>query len=256
MKARKSKKVELKIEELDEVKDPLSECGLRGRELYLHQKNNVLKMEYQEQTKERVFTYGNRTTKVFTNMGILNDKVGSGKTLAVVSLLSRSKMKNEPLEERYFYPWTIDMGSNHYFSYITEEKISFRPLNLNIIVCSSSIFQQWANELGKTDLTYKKIIKTADISELDKSSLERLDVIIVTYNRYRDFASYLTNLYRTENIGFTRLIFDELQLTGVLPMTKAKFYWIISATLPYDDAGFSNRSLYNNAICTIMSGVK
>jgi hypothetical protein len=39
-------------------------------------------------------------------------------------------------------------------------------------------------------------------------------------------------------------------------MTKAKFYWIISATLPYDDVGFSNRSLYNNAICTIMSGVK
>jgi superfamily II DNA or RNA helicase len=256
MKSRKSKKVELKIEELDEVKEPLNDWGLRGRELYLHQKNNVLKMEYQEQTKERVFTYGNRTTKIFTNMGILNDKVGSGKTLAVVSLLSRSKVKNEPLEERYFYPWTIDMGSNHYFSYITEEKISFRPLNLNIIVCSSSIFQQWANELGKTDLTYKKIIKTADISELDKSSLESLDVIIVTYNRYRDFASYLTNLYRTENIGFTRLIFDELQLTGVLPMTKAKFYWIISATLPYDDAGFSNRSLYNNAICTIMSGVK
>ena len=129
-------------------------------------------MEYQEQTKERVFTYGNRTTKIFTNMGILNDKVGSGKTLAVVSLLSRSKMKNEPTEEelpgtgikreeKYFYPWTIDMGSNHYFSYITEEKISFRPLNLNIIVCSSSIFQQWANELEKTDLTYKKIIKTA-----------------------------------------------------------------------------------------------
>ena len=35
MKARKSKKVELKIEELDEVKEPLNEWGLRGRELYL-----------------------------------------------------------------------------------------------------------------------------------------------------------------------------------------------------------------------------
>ena len=78
MKARKSKKVELKIEELEEVN--LNEWGLRGRELYLHQKNNVLKMEYQEQTKEREFTYGNRKTKITTNMGILNDKVGSGKT--------------------------------------------------------------------------------------------------------------------------------------------------------------------------------
>jgi len=254
MKSRKSKKVELKIEELEEVN--LNEWGLRGSDLYLHQKNNVLKMEYQEQTKEREFTYGNRKTKITTNMGILNDKVGSGKTLTMVSLLSRSKIKNEPLEERYYYPWTIDMGSNHYFSYITEEQISFRPLKLNIIVCSSAIFQQWGNELDKTDLNYRKIVKTADISELDKTIIETLDVILVTYNRYRDFAGYLTNIFRLENIGFNRVIFDELQLTGVLPMTKAKFYWIISATLPYDDVGFSNRSLYNNAICTIMSGVK
>ena len=266
MKERKSKKVELKIEELEE--DNLNEWGLRGRDLYLHQRNNVLKMEYQEQTKEREFTYGNRKTKINTNMGILNDKVGSGKTLAMVSLLSRSKMKNEPREEEgtrdpgikrediYYYPWTIDMGSNHYFSYITEEQISFRALKLNIIVCSSAIFQQWGNELDKTDLIYRKIVKTADISELDKTIIETLDVILVTYNRYRDFAGYLTNIFRLENVGFNRLIFDELQLTGVLPMTKAKFYWIISATLPYDDVGFSNRSLYNNAICTIMSGVK
>ena len=256
MKSRKSKKVELKIEELDEVKEPLNEWGLRNRELYLHQKNNVLKMEYQESTKEREYTYGNRKTKISTNMGILNDKVGSGKTLAMVSLLSRSKIKDEPLEERYFYPWTIDMGSNHYFSFITEEQISFRPLNLNIIICSSAIFQQWASELDKTDLTYRKIIKTADISSLDKNVIENLDVVLVTYNRYRDFAGYLTNIYRTENVGFKRLIFDELQLSGVLPMTKAKFYWIISATLPYDDAGFANRTLYNNAICSLMSNVK
>jgi superfamily II DNA or RNA helicase len=256
MKSRKSKKVELKIEELDEVKEPLNEWGLRNRELYLHQKNNVLKMEYQESTKEREYTYGNRKTKISTNMGILNDKVGSGKTLAMVSLLSRSKIKDEPLEEKYFYPWTIDMGSNHYFSFITEEQISFRPLNLNIIICSSAIFQQWASELDKTDLTYRKIIKTADISSLDKPVIENLDVVLVTYNRYRDFAGYLTNIYRTENVGFKRVIFDELQLSGVLPMTKAKFYWIISATLPYDDAGFANRTLYNNAICSLMSNVK
>ena len=256
MKSRKSKKVELKIEELDEVKEPINEWGLRNRDLYLHQKNNVLKMEYQESTKEREYTYGSRKTKVFTNMGILNDKVGSGKTLAVVSLLSRTKMKNEPLEEKYYYPWTMDMGSNHYFSFTTEEQLSFRPLNLNIIVCSSAIFHQWASEFDNTDLTYRKIIKTADITSLDKSAIENLDVILVTYNRYRDFAGYVTNIYRTENIGFTRLIFDELQLSGVLPMTKAKFYWIISATLPYDDAGFSNRTLYNNAITSLMHGIK
>jgi hypothetical protein len=223
--------------------EPLNEWGIRNSNLYLHQKNNVMKMEYQESTKEREYTIGNRKVRIYSNMGILNDKVGSGKTLTVVSLLSRDKLK--PHEDDFNYPWTIDMGSNHYFSYVTEETLSFESLKLNIIVCSSSIFQQWDKELKKTDLTYKVITKNADITDIEIDLIKSLDVMVITYNRYRDFCSRFNRLFNLRNIGIKRIIFDELQLTGVLPMAKAEFYWIISATLPYDGYNFTYRSIDN-----------
>ena len=146
-------------------KEPLNEWGIRNSNLYLHQMNNVRKMEYQETTKEREYTFGNRKVRISSNMGILNDKVGSGKTLTVVSLLSRDKIRNETFEEEFKYPWTIDMGSNHYFSYVTEETLSFKSLKLNVIICSSAIFQQWEKELEKTDLSYKIITKNLYIMQ-------------------------------------------------------------------------------------------
>ncbi len=242
---------------IETIVQPLNEWGLRNTELYLHQKNNIMKMEYQETTKEREFTIGNRKTRIYTNMGILNDRVGSGKTLTMISLLSRYKMNNsdKAIEENK-YPWTIDMGSNHYFSYVVEETLSFKMLNLNIVVCSSSIFQQWEKELVKTDLRYKVITKNANIIDLTTSIIESLDVIVITYNRYRDFSTRFNHLYSSVNVGIKRLIFDELQLKGVIPLCKANFYWIISATLPYEGYDFPYRSLDNNALCRLLHNIK
>lgn len=237
-------------------KEPLNEWGIRKANLYLHQMNNIRKMEYQESTKEREYIIGNRKVRISSNMGILNDKVGSGKTLTVVSLISRDKLRNENIEEDFKYPWTIDMGSNHYFSYVTEETLSFKSLKLNIIICSSAIFQQWEKELEKTDLSYKIITKNADIADITTIMLDSLDVMVITYNRYRDFCRRFNQLFNTCNIGIKRIIFDELQLTGVIPMAKAQFYWIISATLPYDGYNFTYRSIDNNAICKLLHNIK
>lgn len=237
-------------------KEPLNEWGIRNSTLYLHQMNNVRKMEYQETTKEREYTFGNRKVRISSNMGILNDKVGSGKTLTVVSLLSRDRLRNETFEEDFEYPWTIDMGSNHYFSYVTEETLSFKTLKLNLIICSSAIFQQWEKELEKTDLSYKIITKNADIADITTVMLDSLDVMVITYNRYRDFSRRFNQLFLATNIGINRIIFDELQLTGVIPMAKARFYWIISATLPYDGYNFTYRSIDNNAICKLLHNIK
>lgn len=241
---------------IEDIVEPLNEWGLKNIDLYLHQKNNIVKMEYQESTKEREFNIGNRRTRIYTNLGILNDKVGSGKTLTMVSLISRDKVNNKTQMEEYKYPWTIDMGSNHYFSYVSEETLSFKMLNLNIVVCSSSIFQQWEKELNKTNLNYRVITKNANIVDLTTSIIESLDVIVITYNRYRDFSNRFNRLYSSVNIGINRLIFDELQLTGVIPISKAKFYWIISATLPYEGFGFTYRSLENNALCRLLHNIK
>ena len=50
--------------------------------------NNVNKMENFESVTIRTYNINSTTIKIQTNMGILNDKVGSGKTITIVSLLS------------------------------------------------------------------------------------------------------------------------------------------------------------------------
>jgi superfamily II DNA or RNA helicase len=254
MSKKTKKKVEVVVEE--EEKYPLNEWGLKNCNLYLHQQNNIKKMEYQELNKERVYNVGTRTIKVYSNFGILNDKVGSGKTITMISLLSREKMQNKLISKTHKYPWTIDMGTNHYFSYIVDEELSFTTIPLNIIVVSSSIYNQWEKELKKTDLKYKKIVKTIDYVSMTKEDFESLDVILVTYNRYRDFSGKFNAIYQTLNVGIKRLIFDELQLRGALPLGKAEFYWLISATLPQENDSYIDRYSRNNAICRLLDSVK
>jgi len=153
------KKIQPVKQEEEEEKYPLNEWGLRGTELYLHQQNNIKKMEFQEANKERIYKQGTRTIKTYSTVGILHDKVGSGKTLTMVSFLSREKQEQKQVQEQYKYSWVIDMGSNHYFTYTTEEELSFKTIPINIIVVSSSIHNQWGKELSKTNLKYKTIIK-------------------------------------------------------------------------------------------------
>ena len=251
------KKVKIEeIKEIEEEKYPLNEWGLKNTNLYLHQQTNINKMEFQEANKERIYKAGSRTTKIYTNFGILQDKVGSGKTLTMTSLLSRDKQRNNITTRNYNYPWIIDMGSNHYFSYNIEEELNFTTIPINIIVVSSAIHNQWSKELDRTNLRYKKIVKTSDYITMTKNDFENLDVIVVTYNRYRELTHKFNIAFHTSNVGIKRLIFDELQLKGVLPMAKAEFYWIISATLPNESSDFTDRSKSNNAICKLLYGTK
>ncbi len=52
------KKIIHQEEKEEEEKYPLNEWGLKNANLYLHQKNNVNKMEFQEANKERVYKIG------------------------------------------------------------------------------------------------------------------------------------------------------------------------------------------------------
>lgn len=248
-----TKKEEEKKEE--EKKEELNEWGIRGTTLYAHQQNNVIKMEKFEEVKERIYNDNTTTIKIHSSMGILNDKVGSGKTLTTISLLSRDKLKDKK-ETTFKYPWITDMGSNHYFSYTIEEERSFKLINLNVIVVSSSLFNQWVKEVHRSDLKYYTIVKNIDISNITKEILNSLDVIIVTYNRYRDFSDRFNHLYNYVNVGIKRLIFDEIQLRGRIPLAKAQFYWIISATLPNEYEDISHRMYDANAICRLLKNAK
>ena len=94
-KIQESKTEEKKEEKKEETKTNekiLSDWGL-DIPLYLHQQNSVIRMENLE--KNRNFKMKDVDIYIDTNVGILGDKTGSGKTLTIVSLLSRESIKSK-----------------------------------------------------------------------------------------------------------------------------------------------------------------
>lgn len=96
----------------------------------------------------------------YTNVGILCDKVGAGKSYSIMGLLSESKN----LDSQY-----LQIRNNNYGSHnITVKKMN--KLNTNILLVPHSLISQWSKYLEKSGLKYHVIGKTKDIYDLGDDS--------------------------------------------------------------------------------------
>jgi hypothetical protein len=254
--------------------------------LYSHQQNSVLKMEHQEQNPTRTCTYkggiGEIKSDITSHVGILSDKVGSGKTLTTVSFLARRK-KHEVMEytenqneiNKIYIKNNIKFINIHnpfsvsqktWFSYTKYCSQTYFYIPVNLIVIGASVYNQWIDELKHSNLSFKVIYKNADIDDIEKW-MDQVDVILITYNRYNDFykrfySKYLlhyssrngVNHYNYSGVYFRRIIFDEVQVYGKLETLYALNYWIISATVQcaYDPIIY-NRYTRSNMMADILS---
>lgn len=273
--------------------------------LFLHQQNSVKKMIYIEENPVTKFTESYNkyriderdSTQISTTLNsrvrILSDKVGSGKTLTTVSFLSCIKDKEDalykPIHDEKFniqlFP-TILMKENifvsefsEFFSRVSVYDRSINILNINVIVCASSVYNQWINELNHSNLKYKVIFKNKDFDHFNYWILNTYDVILVTYNRYNEFicmynmfldsyarkfaqtthAKGYSSQYILTNLYIKRIIFDELQVTGkLLPINSYK-YWVVSGSLKYNDSMYFNyneRDKRTNMLCNVLYNIQ
>ena len=178
-----------------------------------------------------------------TNVGILGDKVGAGKTLSIVSLLSINKLSKK-------YPTYF--GNNNFSMQIYER---CENLNCNLIIVPQKLIIQWIdafkhalnlnvysiyankhiNELIKSTIDNTEIKtdsdKELDIAkkiEIDVDKINNYDVILVGNTMIKNLLEY-TNDYK-----WNRIIIDEA-CTIKLPTFyayKFNFLWLISGT-PY-----------------------
>lgn len=99
-------------------------------------------------------------TNHYTNVGILCDKVGAGKSYSIMGLLSESK----DLDLQYLQIRNSNYGSHD----ITVKKMN--KLNTNILLVPHSLIAQWSKYLEKSGLKYHVIGKTKDIYDLGDDS--------------------------------------------------------------------------------------
>jgi SNF2 family DNA or RNA helicase len=147
---------------------------------------------------------------------------------------------------------------NEYFSEITSNFVLRKIFPVSVVVVSSSVYNQWLNELTHSKLKYRIVYKAIDLKDIDKW-IFNVDVIVVTYAKYNDFSILLRNIIRFRHnvdIVVKRLIFDELQLTGKMGKLTADFYWIVSATFKYNKCyRYHSRDLRTNFMCVLLNSI-
>jgi hypothetical protein len=186
--------------------------------LYRHQLASIYNMEKLEQTN--LINKEDGSYKE-TNIGILGDLTGYGKTISIIGLLVRDKMEWD-IDEPYVFKTVSSMAGGRIKTYNIKK---YDKINTNLILVSPSIIHQWKEELSKTDLSVY-IINTHKTAET--ISPEEYDVILITPSFFNKYITF------NKDICWKRFIFDEpghIRVSAMKPII-AGFYWFITAT-PY-----------------------
>ena len=186
-------------------------------ELKEHQKTAIYAMS-------QVETDGKITTNNYiieTNIGILADKVGSGKSLMIVSLIDKEQIPIQHPIISYGNPFVC-----------IKSLASQQAVRTNIIIVPHNLVNQWIKFFGSSKLKIIKFNKKKDFepfmydTKKEINMIESYDVAIVSANKYSDFNNLFTG-YR-----WARIFIDEVDSIK-LPRSidwSANFIWFITAT--------------------------
>lgn len=184
-------------------------------QLYPHQLTSIYRMELME--NQQCIEHNGKIRE--TILGINADPTGTGKTLSMIGLICRDKLK-----------WDID--TPHIAETISYEaggmvkNISvkrYTKLHPTLILVSPSILNQWVNELEHSDLNVETVTTNRDVDSVKPNDH---DVILVTTKMYNSLISSHTNHI------WKRFIFDDPGHTRVTGMRTihSKFTWLVTST--------------------------
>lgn len=188
--------------------------------LFNHQKTIIKKMSDIEQTH----TIETNLYTLHTNMGILCDKVGAGKTLSIVSLLASQPPPTNKCQ--------ISKTNNTPFMQLTY-KVDTGPASSNLIIVPHSLVPQWIETLKLSSLKYHKIQKKAELDFLGYDDIKKFDVILLSSTHINGFFGKWLMISNTDAGRWNRIIIDEPHVISGLKIDffdYTNFVWLICAT--------------------------
>lgn len=167
---------------------------------------------------------------VRTKVGVIGDRVGSGKSYVILSLIKSNNVSNE------VHPLIKSHGYN---------KVNFffhdfnQSINTNILVIPHNLSVQWQYYIENfgTELKCKiiKVAKTLDMLSQQTQEdnnfvdvIKNYDLIVITSTLYNKFAQLISD----KKVKLQRVIFDEVDSLNI-PSCKyidANFYWLVTAS--------------------------
>ena len=222
---------DISVEELDETHERADHPSNVNITLWSHQltllhrckmiENNKLQLNQFESLRA---THPNLTDTDYlrTQIGVIGDSVGSGKSYVVLSLIKENDITN-------FGSTVKSYGHNKVVFCYSERNINLRT---NLLVIPHNLVSQWETYITNfsSDLKYITISKISHIDKLQENvaNINELNIIVVTATYYVRVAHFLTS----RSFKMQRVIYDEIDNVN-LPncvTIDSNFYWFVSAS--------------------------
>lgn len=171
--------------------------------------------------ENNTFRDDEKYVSAYSNIGIIADKAGSGKSYVILSLISENDAPKNDIRSINVYSEAI---------YVEYKNINLRYINLNIIVCPFSIVDQWSNYIKtfNKDIKFMIVNTKKSFNEYKEKYTDEYTILLVASTFYYLVEQYLYNT----RVKVTRVIFDEADSTPTKSAKKIQsmFYWFVSAS--------------------------
>jgi SNF2 family DNA or RNA helicase len=179
------------------------------------------------QEKERSCVEGfmvNRE-KHHSQFAVLGDKVGSGKTLMLLGYISNLKRNPQTNIFSRIHPMSQE-------SFWSQKPVHTQECSGNtLIIVPHTLFHQWKFAIQQqTKLSFFEVKTTKTLEKVDFETLiKQRDITLMSNTIIKQYMAQGTR----DKIQWSRIVFDEvdsIQFTSTVPMPRANFYWLITAT--------------------------
>lgn len=236
---------------------------IRFNIIYKKKSNSNLYEDFEKKLHRK---YNNNDNIIFNyNIGILSNKVGSGKTIITLGLIMSRKIFNQEkiIKNTLIHPvynntnldydtcsiiaeYLLDKydfslnTNNHYlnnhdnlfFSDNTNNTHLSTNLNLhyikNLIIVPHNLFEQWEDEINsKTTLTFYSIKNKKNLNNIDYIKNNDVDIVLCNINKLKDFLTQIKDKYY-----ILRTFIDEVDTINLsnFPEINSEFLWLITTT--------------------------
>jgi len=224
--------INVKVEELDETYPHTEEVEGINIRLWPHQRTLLHRCLMLENTKVPLKSFKSLASTATdddflqTQMGIIGDAVGSGKSYVILALIHQTRDDNVPTNESTIKAY----GSNKVIMCFSER---CRNVKTNLLVIPHNLVSQWSHYIKKFSSSLKCAIvsKNKHVDAIIDGSHDEFisnDIVIVTASFYPSLGQYITS----KGFKMRRVIFDEVDNMN-LPSCmhiESKFFWFITAS--------------------------
>ena len=210
-------------EHSDQIEQPTNwKITLKNHQLSLIHKCKQLENEGIDPKSDEYLD--SRFENIKSNIGIIGDKVGSGKSFCILGLIESNDIPMVRFKYTHMY------GINNINVELKDKSYKLDKFKVNIIVVPHSIIKQWEsciNSIGNQNLSYYIVNTTKSLAKLDEK-IKVVKIILVSGTFYKKVYDHVID----EGYFVNRVIFDEVDSMNT-PNAKhipANFYWFVSAS--------------------------